>query len=259
MTGSVSLHRDGDVAVVTVSNPPIKNALTLDMAGQLAEHCEEVDRDPSVGALVVRGDGGTFCSGADTNSWQESYGDDALSDRAYRETDLMYGAFVRLGQVQVPTIAAVRGAAVGAGFNLALAADVRIVARDARLLAGFLRAGIHPGGGFFTILNRLAGREATAGIGLLGDEVDGDRARELGIAWRSVPDDTVEGTAVELAARIAADPLLARRVTRSFRLETSDQRLPWPVALELERGVQLWTQNRRLKKLAAARADGDAS
>ncbi|WP_433605029.1 enoyl-CoA hydratase/isomerase family protein [Dactylosporangium sp. CA-139114] len=252
MTPSVTYERHGNVALVTISNPAIKNALTMDMAQQLADCCERIDRDDTLGAAVIRGDGGTFCSGADTNSWRDSYAEDAVSDRAYAETDQMYGSFVRVGQLRVPTVAAVRGAAVGAGLNLALATDLRIVSRDARLMAGFLRAGIHPGGGFFTILSRLAGREAAAGMGLFSDEIDGDRARELGLAWRSVPDDEVESTALELAGRIAADPLLATRVVRSFRLETSDQRLPWPVALELERGVQLWTQNRRLKRLAAA-------
>ncbi|MER7283203.1 enoyl-CoA hydratase/isomerase family protein [Dactylosporangium sp. NPDC000244] len=252
MTPSVTFERHGNVALVTISNPAIKNALTMDMAQQLADCCERIDRDETLGAAVIRGDAGTFCSGADTNSWRDSYADDAVSDRAYAETDQMYGSFVRVGQLRVPTVAAVRGAAVGAGLNLALATDLRIVSRDARLMAGFLRAGIHPGGGFFTILSRLTGREAAAGMGMFSDEIDGDRARELGLAWRSVPDDEVESTALELAGRVAADPLLATRVVRSFRLETSDQRLPWPVALELERGVQLWTQNRRLKRLAAA-------
>ncbi|MET7710395.1 enoyl-CoA hydratase-related protein [Micromonospora sp. NPDC005413] len=252
MNPSVTLERHGNVALVTISNPAIKNALTMDMAGQLADCCERIDGDETFGAVVIRGDAGTFCSGADTNSWRDSYAEDALSDRAYAETDQMYGSFVRVGELRVPTIAAVRGAAVGAGLNLALATDLRIVSCSARLLAGFLRAGIHPGGGFFTILSRLAGREAAAGMGLFSDEIDGDRARDLGLAWRSVPDGEVEATALEMAGRIAADPLLATRVVRSFRLETSDQPLSWPVALELERGVQLWTQNRRLNRLAAS-------
>jgi enoyl-CoA hydratase len=249
VTPAVELERDGAVAVITVSNPTVRNALTLDMAAQLTAACEEVDADPSIGGVVVRGAGGTFCSGADTRTWVSTYADGS-SDQAYAETDLMYNSFVRVGQLRVPTIAAVRGAAVGAGFNLALATDLRLVAKEARLLAGFLRAGIHPGGGFFTIARRVAGREATAAMGLFSEEVSGDRAVELGLAWEAVPDSDVEGRAVELASRVARDPLLARRVVRSFRLETDGAPLPWATALEVERGVQLWTQNRRLRSLA---------
>jgi enoyl-CoA hydratase len=249
MTASVSLERDGAVAVLTVSNPTVKNALTTDMAKQLCAACEEIDHDDTIGAAIVRGDGGTFCSGADTRRWGDLYAD-PMSDEAYRETDMMYGSFVRVGQLQVPTIAAVRGAAVGAGLNLALATDLRVVAHDARLMAGFVKAGIHPGGGFFTIASRVAGREAAAAMGLFSREVSGDRAVEIGLAWEAAPDDRVDARAVEMAASIAHDPLLARRIVRSFRLETDAGAMPWPAALELERGVQIWTQARRLKNAA---------
>jgi enoyl-CoA hydratase len=251
MTPSIELDRHGAVAVLTVSNPEVKNALTLDMALQLTAACNEVDRDDSVGCLVVRGAGGTFCSGADTRTWATTYAD-PTSDGAYADTDTMYNSFVRVGQVRVPTIAAVRGAAVGAGMNLALATDLRIVGTDARLLAGFLRAGIHPGGGFFTLMSRVAGREATAAMGLFSEEVSGERAVEIGLAWLAVPDREVESRALELAERVARDPLMARRVVRSFRLETDSSALSWPAALEVERGVQLWSQARRLRNLATA-------
>lgn len=246
MNPTVEMTRRGAIAVLTVSNPTIKNALTLDMAARIHAACDEIDADESVGAVVLRGADGTFCSGADTSSWRDSYADDPLSDRAYAETDTMYGSFVRVGRLQVPVVAAVRGAAVGAGLNLALAADLRVVADDARILAGFLRAGIHPGGGFFTLVRRVAGTEAAAALGLFSQELDGRRAYEVGLASECVPDDKVEQVAFDLAGGVAADPLLARRVKRSFVLETADQSLSWPVALELERGVQLWTQHRRL-------------
>src|SRR5690606_18659039 len=131
--------------------------------------------------------------------------------------------------------------------NLALAADLRIVARDARIKAGFVEAGIHPGGGFFTIASRVAGREAAAALGIFSREISGERAVEIGLAWEAVADEQVESCARALAAGIAKDPLLARRLVRSFRLETDGGSLPWSAALEMERGVQLWTQARRLR------------
>lgn len=248
---SVNLEKDGAVAWVTVSNPAIKNALTNDMGPQFAAICEEIEQDDSLGCAILRGDGGTFCSGADTSSWSEAYDDGALTDEAYAITDAMYGSFVRIGNLPVPTIAAVRGAAVGAGLNLAMAADTRVVARNARMIAGFTAAGIHPGGGFFTLARRLGGREIAGALGLFGQEISGERAYALGFAATCVDDDQVESTAAEMAAKVAKDPLLARRVKRSFQIETAGEFLSWPAALEVERGVQMWSQERRLKAKAA--------
>ena len=247
---SVSLDREGSVARVTISNPAIRNALTNDMAKDFAAACQEIENDDSIGCVILRGDGGTFCSGADTASWGEAYGDGALTDEAYVLSDSMYGSFVRFGQLPVPTIAAVRGAAVGAGLNLAMAADLRVVAKDARIIAGFTAAGIHPGGGFFTLARRLAGREIAGALGLFGMEISGARAHEVGFAAVCVDDDQVEPKAAELAERVAQDPLLARRVKHSFQIETSAQYLSWPAALETERGVQMWSQERRLRAKA---------
>lgn len=248
MTASVKLERADGVAVVTISNPSIKNGLTRQMALDLVDLFDQVDADRSIGSLVVTGDDGTFCSGADTKTWAPAFSDPG-TDRALEEADAMYNAFYRLGQVEVPTIAAVNGAAVGAGLNLAMATDLRIVATNARLIGGFLRAGIHPGGGFFTITSRLVGREATAAMGLFSEEVSGARAVELGLAWEAVEPEAVLDRALELAARAAQDVPLGRRALRSFRLETAGASMPWAVALEMERGVQAWSQTRRLRSL----------
>ena len=244
---SVNLEREGSFAWVTVSNPSIKNALTNEMGPLFAEVCEEIEQDAGIGCVILRGDQGTFCSGADTASWNEAYGDGVMTDEAYLMSDAMYGSFVKFGQLSVPTIAAVRGAAVGAGLNLAMAADTRVVSRTARLIAGFTAAGIHPGGGFFTLARRLGGREIAGALGLFGQELSGERAYDVGFAATCVDDEHVESTASEMAARVSKDPLLARRVKRSFQIETAGEFLAWPAALEVERGVQMWSQERRLK------------
>jgi enoyl-CoA hydratase len=244
----VTFERHGAVALLTIANPGLKNALNHEIALGIRAVCDEVDADESIGSMVVRGHDGTFCSGADTRDWANTYNDPG-GDETYRSTDVMYGSFVRVGQVKVPTIAAVRGAAVGAGLNLALATDLRIVADNARIMAGFLRAGIHPGGGFFTISSRLSGREAAAALGIFSEEINGTRAVEIGLAWQSLPDPDVESRALELADRVGQDPELSRRSIRSFRLQTDGPRLEWNSALEMERGVQMWSQARRLRLL----------
>jgi enoyl-CoA hydratase len=241
--GTIDLSREGGVAILTIDAPEVKNALTPDMGAELAARCDEIDGDPSIGAAVIRGAGGTFCSGADRRRWV--VGADQAEDVSYRETSLIYGAFMRVGTLAVPTIAAVRGAAVGAGTNLLLATDLRVVAKNARIMAGFLRIGVHPGGGFFTIANRTAGREATAAMGLFSEELNGIRAVEIGLAWCAVEDDEVDSVALELASRPAGDPALAREAVRSFRTETGPPGTDWPTALHFERATQMWSQCRR--------------
>lgn len=251
MNGTVNYEVEGNIAVITISNPSIKNALTNQMATQLSELCDQIDDNPEIGAVVIKGAERTFCSGADRQSWVDTYAHDPLGDDAYNETDQMYGSFVRFGALNVPTIAALEGAAVGAGLNLALAADMRVVGHNSRIIAGFMKAGIHPGGGFFSLVRRAAGREIAGMLGLFGQELSGTRAAELGLAAIAVEDSKVVETAMNIARETATDPLLARRVKKSFQMETSGAQLEWATALEVERGVQLWSQNRRLKRIGA--------
>jgi enoyl-CoA hydratase/carnithine racemase len=241
-SGEVLLEVDGGVAVVTLNAPDRRNALTPAMADELIATFDEVDARPEVGAVVVRAVGKSFCAGGDIQTLIEA-GKDPAAEPAYDGLSRIYDSFYRLGQVKAPTIAAVRGSAVGAGMNMLLATDLRIVARDARLLCGFLKRGLHPGGGHFVLLSRLIGREAAAAMALFGEEIDGNRARELGLAWESVDDARVEDRAMELAARVAADPELARVAVGTFRMETVTP-VSWEIAIQSERPSQMWSMRR---------------
>jgi enoyl-CoA hydratase len=213
-----------------------------------------VTHDPSIGAVVVQGEGGTFCSGLDTGVIDVQRRDPASSVSMAR-ADLVYGSFVRIGALPVPTIAAVRGAAVGAGLNLALATDLRVVARSAVLRAGFTRLGLHPGGGFFALASRALGREAAAALGVFGGEMRGDRAAALGAAWAAVDDELVEDVALSMAVDVAADPELARATVRSFRHVTGPPAVGWSAALEVERGAQMWTFRRLRDRESGGQGD----
>jgi enoyl-CoA hydratase len=242
-TSEVRYEVSGGVAVITLDAPERRNALSVEMSRELIEAARAVEADESVGALVVTG-GAHFCAGA-VRSVLADTGRDPVEDVAYRNLETVYRAFTTIGEVGVPTVAAVRGAAVGAGLNLALATDLRIVSRTARLLPGFAQIGIHPGGGHFTLLGRVAGREAAAALGLFGEEVDGERAVRLGLAWAAYDDGEVLERALAVAKRVAADPALARRTVMSFRRETAPGGMPWDVAVELERSPQMWSLRRR--------------
>lgn len=240
----VQLRKEDGVGVVTLDAPARRNALTLSMAHDLSEALEEADRDPGIGAVVVQGNGESFCAGAHLGTLAGASNDPA-GEETYAALSDIYASFVRVGAVKVPTIAAVRGAAVGAGFNLALATDLRIVGRKTRLFSGFTRLGIHPGGGHISLLSRVAGREAAAAMAVFGEEINGERAVQLGLAWDAVEEEDVEARAMELARRVAVDPALGRAVARSFRLETASASLSWDVAVQAERPSQMWSMRRK--------------
>src|ERR1700687_807765 len=235
--------QDG-VALITLNAPDRRNAFVPEMVAELLEVCDRVDDDQAVGAVVICGNGPSFCSGAHRNVLSEAGRDPARSDNFARLGET-YQAFVRVGELKAPTIAAVRGHAVGAGVNLMLASDLRIVSESSRIMTGFMRIGLHPGGGHFSLLGRLAGREAAAALSLFGEEIDGRRAAEIGLAWIALPEAEVEPRAIEMAKKAAADPELARAAVRSMRSELGPPGIPWPAALEVEKAVQMWSLRRR--------------
>ena len=244
MVAEISLSRHAGVATIVLDAPARRNALTPEMARGLVDVCEEVDGDAEIGAVVVQGSGGYFCAGGDRATLAD-VGADPAAPAAYSGLDDIYRSFQRVGELEPPTIAAIRGGAVGAGVNLALATDLRVVAREAEITSGFLPIGLHPGGGHGVLLGRTGQREAAAALALFGERVDGARMAGLGLAWAAVDDDEVEDTAAALATRAGADPELARRTARSLRTELGPPPLPWPAALELERASQMWSMRRK--------------
>ena len=245
MSDEIKLERRSDgVAVVTLAAPARRNALTVAMAEALIAACESIDADRTIGAVVVRGEGGFFCSGGDRATLAAA-GRDPAAPATYAGMGAIYRSFARVGELEPPTVAAVRGGAVGAGLNLMLATDLRIVAEDALIVSGFMPIGLHPGGGHGALLGRTGAREAAAALALFGERIDGRRAAELGLAWRALPDEEVDAAALELAERAARDPELARRTARSLRSELGPPPLPWPAALELERSAQMWSMRRK--------------
>lgn len=233
----VELTVEDGVAIVTLAAPERRNAFTTAMAEEFIECCRSIDQDPTIAVTVLRANGQDFSAGGDRSLLQR-VGEAPFADDAYAGLRTVYDSFVAFGSLRTPTIAAVQGNAVGAGLNLALSADLRVVARDATLMSGFLRIGIHPGGGHFHLLGRLVGHETATAMAVFGETVSGDRAVDLGLAWRSAPADEISDLAVSMARRIAGDPELARATVRSWRLETGDQ-ARWASAVDIERVPQM--------------------
>jgi enoyl-CoA hydratase len=240
----VLLETEAGVAVVTLNAPERRNAFVPAMVAELLDVCDRIDADVTVGAVVIKAAGESFCSGAHRALLSEA-GRDPAQPENFRRLGHTYQAFVRVGDLKPPSIAAVRGHAVGAGVNLMLATDLRIVAETARIITGFARIGLHPGGGHFALLGRVAGRETAAALGLFGEEIDGRRAAAAGLAWEALPESEVEPRAMEIALRIAVDPELARATAASLKMELGPPAIPWSAALEVERATQMWSLRRR--------------
>ena len=187
MSSELTLDRRDGVAVMTLRAPERRNALSVEMADAMVDACEQIDADPAIGAVVVTGEGPFFCAGGD-RAQLAAAGKDPAEPELYRAMSRIYNAFARVGALEPPTVAAICGGAIGAGLNLALATDLRVVAEDAKLLSGFLPIGTHPGGGHSALLSRArwAGRPRTR-CSCLASPSPGCEAVDLGLAWAAVP------------------------------------------------------------------------
>lgn len=186
---------DDHVALITVNDPDRRNAVTFDMSAQLRAAVDAAEANPDVHAVIVTGAGKAFCAGADLTALGE-----ATEDGLRR----IYDGFLAVAHCALPTIAAVNGAAVGAGLNLALAADVRIAGPAGLFDARFQKLGIHPGGGATWMLQRAVGPQVARASLLFGMRFDADAAVRHGLVL-SVADDPV-AAARELAAGPASAP-----------------------------------------------------
>ena len=183
------------VAVLTLSHPERRNALNIELSGKLVDAVRAAVADDGVGAVVITGEDPAFCAGGDLAEL-------ARADPATMHN--VYAGFLAIAQCPLPTIAAVNGAAVGAGLNLALACDLRMAGPRAKFDARFLSLGLHPGGGYTWMLQRLLGPQAAAALTLFGDVLDATEAARIGLVHKVAED--VLPAAVELAGRAAAAP-----------------------------------------------------
>lgn len=190
------------VAVLSLNDPDHRNALTEAMVDEICAAVADIEGDDSIGSVVVTGMGTSFCAGANLGFLADSGAgsQEAASDALRR----IYAGFLAIAALDKPTIAAVNGPAVGAGMNLALAADIRIAARSARYDTRFMKLGIHPGGGHTYLLSRAVPGGTARALLLFGEAVDGPRSAELGLSYECVDDDRLLTRCVELAEQAAA-------------------------------------------------------
>lgn len=199
------------VALITLNRPQARNALSDALTPALRAQIKARGEDADVGALLITGAGTAFCSGGDVKAMggrgprgQMSF-EERLADLRRRQTALT-GALVALRK---PTIAALPGAAAGAGLAIALACDIRLAARSAFVSTGYARVGLSGDYGIAWLLTRAVGSARARELMFTAERVDAERCERIGLVNRVVPDERLQEEAFALARSLAAGPRVA--------------------------------------------------
>jgi enoyl-CoA hydratase/carnithine racemase len=200
----IVVERDGPVALVTLNRPDHMNAWTWTMSAELGRAFADLDADDSCRAIVVTGAGRAFCAGADLGGGGATFSGESRAIGTADDADSARRA-VPAHQLRTPIIAAINGAAVGAGLTMTMEWDLRVANEDAKLGFVFNRRGIMPDADLLWLVPRLIGAAAAMDVLLTGRILRGREAAELGLVHRAVPGDQVVDAALELARDIAVN------------------------------------------------------
>lgn len=221
-----------NVALITLNNADKRNMLTIEVCKQIVEFVAQAEQHPNVKALIVTGNGRAFCAGGQLK--------DLTPNQEILET--IYSGFLSIANCTLPTIAAVNGPAVGAGFNMAVGCDVRIVTEHARFEPRFFGLGLHPGGGNTWMLRQLVNWNTAAGMLLFSQSLSGREAVEKGLAWKCVAADQLLEEAFHFTENIRELPkelvLRTKQTLRQAGGTNSHKEI-----LDIETAEQLWSIN----------------
>lgn len=237
---TILFERADGVVTVTLNRPEKKNAANGTMWNELMDAARRISADSSVRAVVVTGAGGAFCSGADVSGMGSGDGH-ALANMRHIADVCM--SWFRIPQ---PTIAKVRGVAVGAGMNLALVCDLLVASDDARFSEIFARRGLTIDFGGSWSLPRRVGMHRAKELALLTDIIDASYAAEIGLVNRVLPDAELDAFVDDWATRLAAGPPIALAMTK--RLLNNSLNVTMEEALDdegLSQSVNFGTQDTR--------------
>lgn len=201
------------VATITLNRPEARNALGDELSPALRRMISQAGDDPEVGAVLITGSGTAFCAGGDVKSMGSGQSpaemsiEEKVADLQHRQRTLT-GALVGLRK---PTVAALPGAAAGAGLSIALACDMRIAAESAFISTAYARIGLSGDYGIAWLLSRAVGNARARELLFLPDRIDASRCEHIGLFNRVVPDSQLTSAAHELAVRLANGPRIALR------------------------------------------------
>jgi enoyl-CoA hydratase len=210
---TIKLEQAAGVAIITLNAPDKLNSLSWKMMREITRACDEIERGGKARVVVITGAGRAFCAGADLEDLQKT----VSLKPAQREPNLKawFKLVWRIKSVELPTIAAVHGAALGGGFALAIACDIRIAADDAKIGSVFVQRGASSADmGMSWVLPRIVGAGWAAELMFTGDIIDAAKGERIGLFNRVVPRDQLMPATMEMASRLAAGPPLGLKFTK---------------------------------------------
>ena len=206
---TISYEREVPVGIVTLNRPEVMNAIDETMANELYELLSEIENDPDVRAVILTGAGKAFMAGGDIALMQK-----LTTPEAKAWALLVHKVFDKLYHLPQPTIAAVNGPAIGGGFEMVMACDLRIAGEKAKFGQPEINLGIIPGAGSSQRLPRIIGGPRAKALILLGEILNAEQAMQLGVINRVIPPDSLLAEAKLLANKIAEYPRLAAQCAK---------------------------------------------
>ena len=235
MSEAVKLSMEGGVATIALNRPHVMNAMDGEMMQQLRPIAEAVERDSSVRAVVLRGEGAAFMAGGDVAVFHQQLAD--LPELIVTWGREMHAAFLALRRMGKPVLASVHGAVAGAGFSLMCAADLAIAAVDTRFTLAYANIGASPDGGSTYFLPRLVGYKKTMEMIMLPDRFDAETARLHGLVNWVVPSDRLAAETARIAQRLAAGPTRAYAEGKRLVNQSLD-----PLNAQMEQELQAFSR-----------------
>ncbi len=239
MSDPVLFEKDGPVVTLTLNRHETRNAISEDeMVNAIVAHCATINADKSVRVAIITGAGSAFSSGGNVKDMKDKNG--MFGGTAEEIRDGYRNGIQRIplavSALEVPIIAAVNGAAIGAGCDLAMMCDMRIASEKALFAESFVKVGLIPGDGGAWFLPRVIGQARANEMSFTGEPVDAEKALAWGMVSQVVAPDELMNAANNLAARVAANPPHALRMTKRLLKESNDTSLP--SILELSASLQ---------------------
>jgi 2-(1,2-epoxy-1,2-dihydrophenyl)acetyl-CoA isomerase len=204
---AVVVDTEGATAVIRLNRPDVMNAMNVDMAEGLLEAVSRIAAMGEIRAVLVRGEGRSFCAGGDVAGFVRNQG--RITDHIDELVGPLHKAISALVELPVPSVAMLHGAVAGAGFGLAMACDFAVAAHNSKFTLAYSRLGASPDSASSWMLPRLVGFRKAMEIALLSDLFDAEEALRLGLVNKVVPADRIESEVQSLLARLAQGPTRA--------------------------------------------------
>lgn len=206
---TIRIEKQDGVVIITFNQPQKRNAMTLDLGREFRAAITELKEDSEARALIITGEGASFSSGGDLQSTFDQF--NAPPAQAKANIIKYYKTFLSVRELEIPTIAVIKGHTIGAALCLALACDMRIACTDTKMSMSFIKIGIHPGMGASYLLPRLVGTAKAFEMCLTGDTIEASEALRIGLVNHVQEPEKLMEFSLDLAGRIARNPVVPAR------------------------------------------------